>query len=396
MEHLSRLSPAKQHILVATHSWASFLAVAVLAVLLPVLSACQPSPPRTILFIAKDQATTLSLNPTRLLTTAEMARKTRQALCGEDCTARHHYIWYDGPEEVGVQLAREFLENNVGVFALVGDINSAGTALVAELAREFAIPHVSFFATDDTIFENNPLSFSYRERVSNETQALISILEHLNIHNIAMVTTDLVNYIPRWRDFLGKAQARSINVSSQYDLVRSVIDFNPTLDTLEEKTDTYDAIVTFLGSNQLNHFIQQLGMRSIDVPLILTGVGMDPETVAELAGIYTPVYSFAYEHFVELQNPQNQALQDFAQEYRIAMGYHRIDTLGPWIYDGVLLLHELISESQSPLDIPEKLLNYREKRLIGKVSFNPAGTLSEQTFVLVRTDSGTFIPLVMD
>jgi len=177
---------------------------------------------------------------------------------------------------------------------------------------------------------------------------------------------------------------------------RSTLDFSPVLEDLQDRAGNLEAIVAFLATNQLDHFIQQLAQSGLDLPLVLSGVGMDPETVNELGGVHGPIYSFAYEHAVELQNPANHRLQEFAREYRIAVGYHRIDTLGPWIYDGILLLHELMATVTSPEELRQELGRYQGRRLIGLVSFDADGTIDKQTFVPVRIDDGFYRPLELD
>lgn len=358
---------------------------------LQVLLTCTPgSTEPIVLFVMKDQSDTASLNPTRLQIAAQLALEQHMRETGSSrAVARHHFLTYTGPEENGVQRARDFIRNNTGVVALVGDINSTGTRLLANLASELEIPHVSFFATDESIFPENPWTFSYRERISHETESLIELVqEHARLDRPLLIVNDLQNLVTRWEAFstqLGEASRHDVAV---LEVPRERFDFTEDIERITQGEFNADGIVSFLTADQTEHLLQQLARADLELPVVLSGVLLDYENLRELSGYDFDVYTFAFEHTLGLLSGTDAYLNDFARRYRLATGIRRIDSLGPWIFDGMLLLHTCIEMEQTCDGLRDALLATDERRMVGPIRFDSTGALAERTFQLVQLVNG--------
>ncbi|SFI30754.1 ABC-type branched-chain amino acid transport system, substrate-binding protein [Tindallia magadiensis] len=364
------------------------------------ISGCNQTPTHQaeILFITKDQSDTRSLNPTRMEVAAAMALESCRNENKEAKNIHHHFIRYTGDEEEGYHKAKAYLESNQSVVALVGDFNSVGTEYVARLAEEFQLPHLSFFATDIRIFEEHPQSYSYRSQMSHETTDLIAMasyrlnkpykLNKLDKSKVAVLYNDLSNIEARWLEFESLAPAHGIQVVEKRQVSREERDFRPVLAAYKELEQDVDSIILFLSSGQLEHFLQQANREEIATPIIASPVTFSPETATELPRLNMPFYSTVQEIYMNLQQGEDEMLEGFANAYRVYVGYHQMDGLGPWIYDGVRLIHELTLQKRRPMEIKEALDQYHEKRMIGQLSFDKNGLIKESTYVKVFIEDG--------
>jgi hypothetical protein len=355
---------------------------------------CSFSKPEPIvLFVFKDQSDTPSLNPTRLVTGSQLAQEEHSRrlslVQSSGNLPKMVYITYQGPEDNGVQKAREFLQANPRVVAIVGDINSQGTRLLANLAQEFNLFHMSFFATDESIFEEHPLSFSYRERISNETNTLLTILnDRVGVRAPVFLVNDLQNLATRWQDL---SQALVVNNQTRPEIIsthRNQIDFTQELVQINQLGQSIDSIVLFLSTQQHQHFLQQAAIQKVQVPIIMSGVSLDPDHFIEFSGLDLEMYSFTFRYFMDLYQNTNPTLEQFSQRYQIAMGLRRVDSLGPWIYDGILLLLEALSLDSSGANLLDHFSLTHHDRLVGTVFFNSEGNLSHNTFIPIRLEQG--------
>jgi hypothetical protein len=87
----------------------------------------------------------------------------------------------------------------------------------------------------------------------------------------------------------------------------------------------------------------------------------------------------------------DQTLQAFAQRYGVAMGVHRLDPLGLWVYDGIDFLCELIAQSGSRPALFEKLVAYKDVRLPGPVTFDDKHQIADSPFTTVKVKNGRFV-----
>ncbi|SDZ12148.1 ABC transporter substrate-binding protein [Tindallia californiensis] len=369
----------------------------IIFVMITFISGCNQAPTHQaeILFITKDQSDTRSLNPTRMEVAATMALEACRSENKEAKSIHHHFIRYTGDETEGYHKAKAYLESNQSVVALVGDFNSDGTAYVARLAEEFQLPHLSFFATDIRIFEEHPQSYSYRSQMSHETTDLMAMASYaLNKPykpyqpTVAVVYNDLSNIEARWLEFESLAPAHGIQVVEKRQVSREERDFRPVLAAYKELEQNVDSIILFLSSGQLEHFLQQANMEKIATPIIASPVTFSPETAKELPRLHMPFYSTVQGIYMNLQQGKDETLEGFANAYRVHVGYHQMDGLGPWIYDGVRLIHELTLQELRPMEIKEALDQYHEKRMIGQVSFDKYGLIKESTYVKVLIEDG--------
>ena len=367
-----------------------------IVLVLAALSMCSfGSDEAIILFVSKDQSDTTSLNPTRMQTAAELARRQHlQNTSNSHTQVRHHFITYTGTEETGARLAREFIRDNPEVVALVGDINSTGTALLADVARELEVPHISFFATDESIAAGNPWSFSYRERISHETDAFIDLVQnHVPLERPLLIVNDLQNLVPRWQAVAGALRETGRPEPEILEVPRDRFDFTADMERVTGSGFGFDGILTFLTAAQTEHLLQQLSRTELTIPVLLSGVVFDYENLIELAAIDLELYSFAFAHTLGLHEGQDTFLMEFARQYRLSMGFRRIDSIGPWVFDGVVMLHECLEEHPTRDGIRQALTEFAEDRMVGRVRFDASGSLAERTFRLIRLENGNIVPL---
>ncbi|TVQ28654.1 MAG: amino acid ABC transporter substrate-binding protein [Spirochaetaceae bacterium] len=363
------------------------------------LFVCSPgSDEAIILFVSKDQSDTTSLNPTRLQTAAELARGQHLQNTGNSRTqVRHHFITYTGAEETGARLARAFIQDNPAVVALVGDINSTGTALLADIARELEVPHISFFATDESIAAGNPWSFSYRERLSHETDAIMDLIQnHVRLERPLLIVNDLQNLAPRWQAVAGALRETGRPEPDIIEVPRDRSDFTADIEQFTATRIDFDGIISFLTAAQTEHLLQQLSRAELAVPVLLSGIVFDYENLIELAVIDLDLYSFAFAHTLGLHEGCDTFLNEFARQYRLSMGFRRIDSLGPWVFDGVMMLHECLEAHPTRDGIRQALAGFADHRMVGHVSFDATGSLAERTFRLIRLENGGIVPLEDD
>jgi hypothetical protein len=342
-----------------------------------------------ILIVTKHQSDTASLNPTRLEVASEMALNKLNETSKKHNKITHKYIFYTGNEMEGYKKVEEFLKSNSNVIALLGDFNSAGTSLLASLALKYEIPHISLFAIDETIFHDNPWSFSYRSTLAQEHETMMGIINDLNSKNVAFISCDLSNILSRSEEFRKVLKAENKTIFYDKIFSREEKNFKEQIEFLIKEQDNYDSIILFLASNQIEHFLQQAYIYNIQKPIIISVISMSFEGVKELQGIELEMHSFVPLAFLKLSEDDEEFLS-LANYYRIAIGYHRFDSLGPWIYDAMILLHELILSNKTPEELRNSLQNYNDMRIIGPVSFNQNGILEESTFKKVKIIDGSF------
>lgn len=346
---------------------------------------------KTIVIVTKDQEDTQSLNPTRINVAASLAledyEKTRSPV-----KIAHQIITYTGDEEEGYRLAKEYIQNDSSVVAIVGDFNSKGTEFMVSLAEEFEVPHLSFFATDEALFSDKPWSFSYRGRLIHEQEVMLELLtEHVPVSSIAVICSDVSNLKQRWEQLRTKLEGSDVVVHLSELVTSDERNFRLYMDWLVEEQDHYDAIVLFLAAGQIEHFIQQLLIAKIYKPIILSGVNLSPEGVTELQGLTIPMYSFSPRMFLKIGQKNDSDFQSFVDRYRVAMGYHRFDSLGIWVYDGLRLLHSLLQEEENPEQIRYLLEQYEGERMVRPISFDQDGKLRDSIFVPVQILRGQFV-----
>lgn len=346
-----------------------------------------------ILIVTKSQTDTTSLNPTRIEVASNLALEDYNKN-DPKINIEHILITYEGNEINGYNLAKKYIENNKNISFIVGDFNSPGTNYLSKLSEEYNIPHISFFATDENIFINNKNSFSYRSTLQQEHQIMIKILEEVtNSKNLVIISSSQRNLLQRNEEFNDILKSKT-----NFSILKNILidsntnDFNREINFLKENKNNYDSIILFLRSNQIEHFLQQFSLNQINKSIIINGVSISVEGVEELISINLDMFSFVPEIYLKLYDENEKDLQNFAERYRIAIGYHRFDSLGPWIYDGFLFICDIICEyDKNKNNILDIISSYNEERMVGRVSFDEFGLFNESTFKIVKIENGTFI-----
>lgn len=373
--------------------WFVLILVSGLLLSVGLFAACQTGGREaTIVIISRDQSDTASLNPSRLRITADLALRSYQAGPHRAVRISHKLITYSGDESNGVAQAEQYLKKDRHVIALVGDIGSSGTRLVAELADRYKLPHLSFFATDDAIFEQYPWSFSYRSTLQQETAVLLDILlRHLSAQRLTVVKTSNASLNARLANLKSLMVGSGLEIVTEYEFGRDIHDFRSCI-ARHDWTGT-DALLLFLSSAQTEHCLQQLNMGGITVPIVLSSISVPEAVLDELSSINLSMYSLMPSAQVRLDRLTDERFVPFKSLYPVAMGNNRFDSLGLWAYDGFLLLHEFLQQASSPEQVRQALSALLGNRMVGNIRFNSSGILEDSTFTAVRLEGGSFVEL---
>lgn len=377
--------------LVTTKRKYYFAALAILVVvLLALLWFQQGQQDRVILIVTKSQEHTASLNPTRLQKAAALALEDYREERASDVKVAHHIITYSGDEEEGYNKAKAFLDNNNAVMALVGDFNSPGTEYMSRLAAAYEIPHLSFFATAETIFGDSPWSFSYRPRVQAEIEQMLEFLANtLESQQVTVIASEQQNLLFRAEMFSNAAVSEGLEIVDYHVFSQDYDYFQAELKQMREAEPQPDALVLFLGSYQLEHFMQQRALARMHKPVLSTGIVVHPELLPVFYAVDQEFYTHVPCFYLNLDH--DSALHSFTQRYKIEAGFHRIDTLGPTIYDGFWTLYESMEQAADRQELKEALQAYSQERFIGPVAFDSNGLLRENFYVAVKIRSGRFV-----
>ncbi len=344
---------------------------------------------RMILIVTKDQSDTTSQNPTRLQVAAELALEDFQKNRENSRKIVHKYITYMGYEKEGYLQAKAFLEKNPSVIALVGDFNSTGTEYTARLAAEHQIPHLSFFSTEEEIFRGKPWSFSYRPRIQHESAIILQILrEHLGSQKVIIIASDQQVLFTRAEDFYAAGSKSGLEIVDYHIFPAEKYDYREEIDQLVTLEEQFDSFVLFLEVYQLEHFLQQISLAGLDKPTLTTGTVIHPDLLSEFEGVDHSLFAFVPRLYLRLDKEND--LQSFEQRYMVETGFHRIDSLGPWIYDGFSTLYEIMDGADNREQVMEALTGYEKEHYIGFIGFDRDGLMNKNTFVPVRVRSGKF------
>jgi ABC-type branched-subunit amino acid transport system substrate-binding protein len=364
--------------------------VFLLAMVMLLIVCCRASDHRpTVLVITRDQSDTTSLNPSRLSVTSEMAlRGYREAYPG-GVPIRHVFITYKGDDGNGVAAAEEYLRTDRNVLAVIGDIGSPTTRLVAEFAEKHKLVHLSFFATDDAIFQKHPWSISYRSTLEQEHRVLLDILQdRLKAQRLVLVKTNNQTINPRFVHFKSRVTESGLTIQSEWLYERNIYDFREDLQSVDWAG--MDALVIMLAADQTEHYLQQLQLAGIRLPVVVTTPSLQPEAFADMASIALELYGLMPSAQIQLADSGDQKFQYFKEGYQTAMGNNRFDTGGFWAYDGFLLLHELLQEARTAEELRKALMVYKGNRLVGSIRFNEFGILLDTTFTPIRIVDGSY------
>ena len=364
------------------------IAVAVLTVLVFLIIGQADKKP-TILIVTRSQSETASLNPSRLLSAAPIALSIYSAATGNPSGIRQQYLIYTGDESDGFAAARDYLESDNSVVALVGDYNSESTGNLASLAAEFQLPLLSFMATDETIFQNNPWSFSYRPKVSSEIELMIRMTRQLSpLGSVVILASEQQNLLARAEEFNSSCKQEGIEVLTYSRYQQSSYNFYEEIDQLKPLSSDFDLIVSFLGSDQLEHLLQQLMLKDFEVTTFSTGVVIHPDLLPILKGLDRSLFSFVPCHY--LRSDKENKLARFNEMYRLKLGLHRIDTIGPSIFDGLWTLYEYVEQGKRGDSLREAIQNHDLDRHVGRVAFDQDGLSLNDVFQPVRIEAGMF------
>jgi len=343
----------------------------------------------TILIISRDQSDTVSLNPSRLRISSDLALRNSQAIMPKGTQIRHHFITYTGEGDVGVKAAESYLDTDPSVMAIVGDISSPSTRFVAELANRRKLVHLSVFATEDAIFQEYPWSFSYRSTLDQEQSNLITLLkDHLHASRIALFRTDNPTINPRIAPLLAKLKAAGMTVVSDIMYDRDTQDFKP--DLARTRWADVETALLFLSASQTNHILQQMQQTGVAVPVYISTASLSVEAFHETAPIQMEMYTLLPSMYLSIETAADPVFVAFKSQYQVAMGNNRFDTGGFWAYDGFRLLHELVQQVKTPEELRMQLVSYDKGRLVGRIRFDAQGSLRDNTFKLIRLIGGEY------
>jgi len=354
------------------------------------LAACGFGPDKaTIVIISRDQSDTTSLNPSRMRIASDLALRNSQTSVSKGMKIRHQFITYAGDGEAGVKAAEQYLDTDPSVIALVGDIASPSTRLVAEVANRRNLVHISFFATEDSIFKEYPWSFSYRSTLEQEQANLIALLRnHLDASRVVLFRTDNATINSRIASLRASLEQSDISVVADILHGRDAMDFRPEI--ANTAWPDVDAVLVFLSASQTDHFLQQMQLSGIAVPLYISTSSLSVEAFQETAPIQMEMYTLLPSMYLSIETAADPDFVSFRNQYQVAMGNNRFDTGGLWAYDGFRLLHELIQQVGSSEELRERLSNYDKKRLVGRVRFNDKGSLQDNVFELISLVGGEY------
>jgi len=369
-------------------------------ILIPVLNCCmlvvlmacaaRTSLPE-VLIVTRDQSDTPSLNPSRLLIATELSLLDHNHSRGGKADIKVRIHTYVGDEDLAMAEVETIIEANPSIIALVGDIGSAGTEKLARIADKHQIPHISFFAIDNSIFSRYHWSFSYRATINHESMAMMDILSsYLDVNRVAVIGSSFANNYGRWKEIEEKLAKAGIQIVEYQAFARDVYDFKPYLRSLAANRN-FDAVLVFIGSSQMEHLLQQVQKIPLGKPLVVSPVSLAFEALPDLAGLDADIVTTVQTAILRLQNMDDQTLQAFAQRYGVAMGVHRLDPLGLWVYDGIDFLCELIAQSGSRPALFEKLVAYKDVRLPGPVTFDDKHQIADSPFTTVKVKNGRFV-----
>ena len=361
-----------------------------IAIFSSLLVCCRTNERRvTVLIISRDQSDTISLNPSRLSVTSEMALHAYNETSVKGVSIRHVFITYAGSDDNGVKAAEKYLETDKNVVALVGDIGSPTTRLVAEFADKYKLVHMSFFATEDAIFEDYLWSFSYRSTLQQEHDVLIDmLLNRLIARRLVLIKTNNQTINPRFVHFRNLLSKTDLAIQSEWLYERDVYDFRKDIAAVD--WSNADALIVMLAADQTEHYMQQLQLAGIRLPVIMTTPSLQPEAFADMAPIMLEIYGLMPSAQFRLSESGDEQFNLFRNRYRTAMGNNRFDSGGFWAYDGFLLLHELLQEAQTPDELRIALQSYNGSRPVGRIRFNESGILQDTTFTPIRIVGGSY------
>jgi ABC-type branched-subunit amino acid transport system substrate-binding protein len=351
---------------------------------------CQPDVRQaTVLIISRDQSDTTSLNPSRISVTSDLALRVYNEANTKRVQIRHTFITYTGNDENGVKAAEEYLQTDKNVVAVIGDIGSPTTRLVAEFAGKHQLVHLSFFATEDAIFEKHPWSFSYRSTLKQEHDILFDLLlNRLNARNVVLLKANNQTINPRFIHFKNMLASTYLTIQSEWIYERTTYDFRKDIAKID--WSKADALIVMLAADQTEHYVQQLQLARIRIPIIMTTPSLQSEAFSDMAPITLEMYGLMPAAQVRLAESGDEKFNLFRDRYRTAMGNNRFDSGGFWAYDGFLLLHELLQETRNSEELREALSSYNGNRSVGHIRFNESGILQDTTFTPIRIIDGSY------
>lgn len=344
--------------------------------------------PYVIAVVKKSQSETQSLNPTRLKAALSISWDDYWEEKGPRRNLELQYFTYNEEGPAHSTIEEELSEDRV--IALIGDISSSTTQELAAIAHRMEIPHLSPIATDETIIEGHPWSFSPRTRLKHESQAIIEIIQNnLETHGLILLSTDMSGFKFRYNDFKERANRAGMDILLDLDIHTQQEDFSSIIEQIE-KIPSHIPLVTFLSTSHTIDLYQQLKVMGLSHPKVSTAITMTQEIVPYLGeagtGTYAPIISFY------LEGEKDEKSSGFANTYGEILGTGRVDYSALSIYESLWVLLEVIEEvGQEPEKIRQGLLSYRGRPLVGYVSFNENGLLQENNHLVAQIRDGEII-----
>lgn len=341
--------------------------------------------PYTIAVVHISQAHTASLHPTRLRAALSLAwddywaeRKPNQKI------QLKHYT-YEGDGPILSEIINALEEDRV--IALIGDFTSSTTKELATIANHLRVPHLSPIATDETIIEEQPWTFSPRTRLKHESEAIIGIIQdELLCSNLILLATDIAGFMNRYQDFKERALGLGLEILLDIEIDSRMEDFGAIINEIQE-IPSATPIVSFISSNQTVDFYQQLSIQGLGHPRISSAAVINQEIVGYLGEAGEGVYSAIVSFFLVAEEEKKS--RDFSANYMEFLGTGRVDNTAISIYESLWALLEVIEEvGVDPEKIREGLLAYRGRPLTGYVSFDTSGLLAENNHLVAQIRDG--------
>ncbi len=341
--------------------------------------------PTVIAYVSPDQEVVETKNPTRMKEAMELALADWKEENGPVPVEFRHFTYTEYPGQVYQDL--QALRAADRLSAVVGDITSDSTELLAQLARDLNVPHISPLARDDDIFGHYDNSFSLRLLLEEEAEHLHGLFTaRLDAQNLAILHTDR----PKSRieaEHLRDHLAGRINVPFVHELPYESDDFAAMIEDLKDEADL-DAVMLLLRDGQKAAFVQQAKAADLNTKFVVSSSTEDWELLRSQSGACDTLWGVMTWHAVQALEEDTEQ-QAFQQRFAETMDTDTMNNFGASVYASVRILLEVMSiqGSQAPY-VLQGLTEYQGSHLIGAVEFGDSGLLTESVFRTVEICDG--------
>lgn len=316
------------------------------------------------------------------------------ALALEDWAEQHgpppvdvrHFAYGNFPGEVFDELRS--LQGIGRLTAVVGDTTPETTRVLANLAQELQVPHISVFTEGEPWFEDYPFSFSLpglAEQLAVDTAAFLT--QQGSMAEVAVVT--------RGSEF--PSLASQLTAALPADTLVYRLDPDP------QAPDDWQGLFTELTA------AASLGAVVLELPLTTAGPANEMIQALDLTAAVVSIPN-ALPRAEELTDPQLegmwvmlplygvQALHESTSQYRFReqmlteTGQPEWDEQGYPVYDAVQLLLEVMSRAgTAPRSMREELVIYEGEHLSGRLAFSETGLPADSIYQAWQVRNGELL-----